>query len=95
MTKNGIWGSKRTRRGWNVSGTGRCKENQSQLASADEIPLASAAAYLQQGYGLIYPSPVAGNFTNETLLWLENYNTQDIVLEHLSWCLALLAKEGQ
>lgn len=66
--------------GKSIIGGYTSRENQSQLASADEIPLASAAAYLQQGYGLIYPSPVAGNFTNETLLWLENYNTQFITV---------------
>lgn len=49
--------------------------NQSQYESVAGIPLASAAAYLESGQGLVYPSPIIGNSTNETLLWLAQYNT--------------------
>ncbi|MEM3838998.1 MAG: hypothetical protein QXF01_00240 [Candidatus Micrarchaeaceae archaeon] len=56
------------------------RENATQIQASEAIPLASAAAYLEQGYGLVYPSPVLGNFTNDTLLWLAIYNTQFITV---------------
>ncbi len=56
------------------------RENDSQIESVDSVPLAAAAQYLQEGYGFIYPSPIMGNVTNESLLWLEIYNTQFITM---------------
>jgi hypothetical protein len=48
--------------------------NSTQQASVSALPLASAVQYLQQGYGLVYPSPILGNSTNVTLLWLGDDN---------------------
>ncbi len=56
------------------------RQNDSQTQSVAQVPLASAAQYLEEGYGFVYPSPVVGNVTNESLLWLANYNTQFITV---------------
>ncbi len=64
------------------------RENDTQVYSAEAVPLASAAGYLEEGYGLIFPSPVIGNVTNETLLWVENYDTQFVTVTRSAYNLS-------
>ncbi len=51
------------------------RQNTSQSVLVSSIPLAASASYLEQGYGLIYPSPIVENYSNVTVLFLSNYNT--------------------
>ncbi|MHB1830539.1 MAG: hypothetical protein ACYCO0_04055, partial [Candidatus Micrarchaeaceae archaeon] len=51
------------------------RETYNQSVSVSAVPLVQSASYLEQGFGLIYPSPINENFSNVTLLWLANYNT--------------------
>ncbi len=46
------------------------RENGSQYLSVSSIPLSVSSSYLEQGYGLIYPSPIKENVSNLTALWL-------------------------
>ncbi len=64
------------------------RENTSQEQSVEEMPVAAASLYLEEGEGLVYPSPVIGNVTNETLVWLANYNTQFIAVERSAYNLS-------
>ena len=52
------------------------RETYNQSVSVSAVPLIQSASYLEQGFGLIYPSPINENFSNVTLLWLANYNTE-------------------
>ncbi len=54
------------------------RENSTQSLAVSSVPLVSAASYLEQGFGLIYPSPISENYSNATLLFLANYNTSFI-----------------
>ncbi len=50
------------------------RENTTQSLLVSSIPLVAAASYLEEGYGLIFPSPINENFSNVTMLFLSNYN---------------------
>ena len=54
------------------------RSNVSQEFSLVNVPLADAAAYLNEGQGLIYGSPIIENYTNVTLLMLYAYNVEFI-----------------
>lgn len=48
--------------------------NTTQMFSLLNIPLVDSASYLESGQGMIYASPIVGNYTNSTLLLLGLYN---------------------
>jgi hypothetical protein len=54
------------------------RSNVSQAFSLVNIPLVDGAAYLGNGQGLIYGSPIIENYTNATLLMLYAYNVEFI-----------------
>jgi len=49
--------------------------NYTQSLSVSTIPIDVSSAYLEQGYGLTYASPISENYTNVTLFWLAAYHT--------------------
>ncbi len=51
------------------------RENATQSLDVSSIPLVEASTYLEQGYGLVYPSPITENYSNATMLFLADYNT--------------------
>ncbi len=57
------------------------RETANESLSVSLMPLSLSAAYLEQGDGLVYPSPISENITNLTMLWLANYNTAFISVQ--------------
>ena len=51
------------------------RKDSNQTLSVTAVPIAITALYLEEGYGLVYPSPLSENLTALNLLWLANYNT--------------------
>ncbi|MEM3791518.1 MAG: hypothetical protein QXL16_02205 [Candidatus Micrarchaeaceae archaeon] len=56
------------------------RTNYSQNISLSTIPLVTSAAYLEEGEGLSYVSPIIENYSNLTLFWLNIYNVPFIVV---------------
>jgi uncharacterized membrane protein YvlD (DUF360 family) len=52
--------------------------NSTQQLSVDVLPISIATSYLEHGYGFVYPSVVATNFTALNLLVLEEYHVRFI-----------------
>ena len=57
------------------------RENTTQLVSVYNIPLAVQVQNLQDGNGFSYASPIAENYSNQTLLTLYNYQTAVVSVE--------------
>jgi hypothetical protein len=57
------------------------RENATQVMSVSSVPIATAAWYLEQGAGLVYPSPIKQNFTNITTLFMAEDNIGFIAVQ--------------
>ncbi len=57
------------------------RENNTQQLTVSSIPLVDSALYLEEGYGLVYPSPITENYSNVTTFFLATYNTAFISVQ--------------
>lgn len=51
------------------------RTNETEQIPTLSLPIAVSASYLQNGQGLVYPSPIIENQTAVSLFWLLNYRT--------------------
>lgn len=61
------------------------RENTTQQLSLDQIPLALQATSLIDYGDMIYQSPIAENYTNQTLLTLYNYDTAFVAVNKAAY----------
>ncbi|MDE1846124.1 MAG: hypothetical protein KGH53_02495 [Candidatus Micrarchaeota archaeon] len=54
--------------------------NETELIPSVTLPIALSASYLQNGQGLVYPSPIVQNNTNVTLFWIASHRTAFIAI---------------
>ena len=74
---------------------GYARQNNSQVLSVYDIPLAVQALDIEESIPIVYQSPVQENYTNETLLTLYNYNTSVITINKQAYSSAGLQELEQ
>ncbi|MDE1869393.1 MAG: glycosyltransferase family 39 protein [Candidatus Micrarchaeota archaeon] len=68
--------------------------NDTELLPSLSIPLALSASYLQEGQGLVYPSPILQNNSNVTLYWLAQHRTAFISIIRQAYNLSQIQQLG-